>query len=469
MMSADRKFRRGSRSTGERDEILGAALRRLEVPPHRPGFHADLLAMLGTAVSEPDVADPERPSTPRWAQPRRGRLRHPRGWMLGLAAAAAAVLTLFLGVANFPGTKPTTASAAEVQAAVARAWASARGIAGVLIVRYRNPANASQQNGRWRFLLTAQGDFRLTGLNHPGVVVYDASAGIERSLNTSASMPGSKVLFASELTGLAPGAPDPGPPDALLDKSLGSVVRAIAAGHGGHVRQVTYQGRAAWLLDMNIRTSKDLFPDHLQVTVDRQTGFPVSVRASREGQTIYETRIQDFTVNPRIRLRQARLHRHQPACRRHRVALLPQGARSVHRHNSTHRSQLESVARPAGHRTGVRPSATAGSVLLRSPCRARGPRRHRSLRCSACMGAHRQAGGHRFRRPHPGRATASGRLAQIRAVSRAPFARAQSDHPPARPGPPPQCGRTTPPTRLAIWRRRTPMTRSRPRTSGAHV
>src|SRR5258708_3836336 len=126
MMSADRKFRRGNRSTGERDEILGAALRRLEVPPPRPGFHADLLAMLGTAVSEPDVADPERPSTPRWAQPRRGRLRHPRGWMLGLAAAAAAVLTLFLGVANFPGTKPTTASAAEVQAAVARPRAPGR-------------------------------------------------------------------------------------------------------------------------------------------------------------------------------------------------------------------------------------------------------------------------------------------------------------------------------------------------------
>jgi len=220
--------------------------------------------------------------------------------MLGLAAAMAAVLTLVLGIANFPGTKPAMASAAEVRAAVARAWASARAIAGVLIVDYQNPATASQQNGRWRFLLTAQGDFRLIGLNHPGVVVYDARAGIERSLSTSASMPGSKALFASELTGLAPGAPDPGPPDALLDKSLGSVVRAIAAGHGGHVRHVIYQGRPAWRLDMSVLTSKGLFPDHLQVTVDRQTGFPVSVLASREGQAIYETRIQDFTVNPRI-------------------------------------------------------------------------------------------------------------------------------------------------------------------------
>jgi len=170
----------------------------------------------------------------------------------------------------------------------------------VLVVRYPNPVNGSQQNGRWRFLLTAQGDFRLTGLDHPGVVVYDAREGVERSLSTSASMPGSNVLFASELTGLAPGGPDPGPPGALLDRSLGSVVRALAAGHGGRVRLVTDHGRSSWLLDTNVRTTGALFPDHLQVTVDRQTGFPVRVLASRQGRTIYETRIEDITVNPPI-------------------------------------------------------------------------------------------------------------------------------------------------------------------------
>jgi hypothetical protein len=209
-------------------------------------------------------------------------------------------LVLFLVLANFPGSSPRIASAAEVRAAVARAWASARGIAGVLIVDYRAPVVASQQDGRWRFLLTAEGDFRLTGLDHPGVIAYDARSNVERSLSTSASMAGSNELFASELTGLAPGGPDAGPSSALLDRNLGSVVMALAAGRGGQVREVTYQGRPGWLLDIKVRSSGALFPDHLQVTVDRQTGFPVRVIASQDGRTIYQTRIEDLTVNPRV-------------------------------------------------------------------------------------------------------------------------------------------------------------------------
>jgi len=304
-MNGDRERSGGNRVTGERDEVLGAALRGLPVPAHRSGFHADLLAKLGAEVPGRDVAvpereaDPERSARSRRALRGRGRPWHPRGWTISLAAASVA-LAVFLVFANFPGGSPRTASAAEVRAAVARAWASARGIAGVLVVHYRAPVVASQQDGRWRFLLTAEGDFRLTGLDHPGVIAYDAKSNIERSLSTSASMAGSNELFASELTGLAPGGPDAGPSSALLDRNLGSVVRALAAGQGGHVRQVTYQGRPAWIIDIKVRSSGALFPDHLRVTVDRQTGFPVLVLASHDGQTIYQTRIEDLTVNPRI-------------------------------------------------------------------------------------------------------------------------------------------------------------------------
>lgn len=43
-----------------------------------------------------------------------------------------------------------------------------------------------------------------------------------------------------------------------------------------------------------------MFPDHFQVTVDQQTGFPVRVLASRDGRTLYESRIEDLTVNSPI-------------------------------------------------------------------------------------------------------------------------------------------------------------------------
>jgi hypothetical protein len=349
MMSGDRKYW-GNRPKGERDEILGAALRRLEVPGHRPSFHAELRAKLGSVIPGLDAADMERPAGPGRAWLRRGQSRHRQGWMLGLVVAAAAVLALVLVVANLPGTSPGIASAAEVRAAVARAWASARGIAGVLVVHYRHPVVGSQQDERWRFLLTAHGDFRLTGLDHPGLDVYDATSNVERSLNTSASMPGSTVLFASELTGLAPGPPDPGPSSTLLDRGLGSAVRALVAGRGGQVREVTYQGRPAWLLDTAVPSSGALYPDHLQVTVDQQTGIPVRVLALRGGQAIYETRIEDLTVNPPIP--------------EHAFSLrFPPGKQVLHTDFGFRRVRLANVGRSVGYAPLVPASIPAGYRL----------------------------------------------------------------------------------------------------------
>src|SRR5262249_34587640 len=123
-MSGDEQYRHGHRADRERDEILGAALRRLAVPAHRAGFHADLRAKLSAAVPERAAADQERPTWPTRARMRRGRARHPRGWTLGLAAAAAVALALVLVTASLPGTSPGTATAAQVRAAVASAWAS---------------------------------------------------------------------------------------------------------------------------------------------------------------------------------------------------------------------------------------------------------------------------------------------------------------------------------------------------------
>jgi len=294
---SDGEYQERTPADGERDEILGAALRRLEVPAHRPGFHPGLRASLSTASPGQDAPDRHRQGGSGGAR-RRGWVRHPLRWTVGLAAAA--VLALALVIASLPGTTHRIANAAEVRAAVARAWASVRGIAGVLTVDYTNARTASQQDQKWRFLLTARGDFRLTGLDHPGAVTYDARSDIERSLSTSASMPGSTELFASQLSGLAPGPPDPGPSTALLDRMLGSVVRALAGSPGGQVREVTYHSRPAWLLDTKVPASAALFPDHLQVTVDRQTGLPVRVLAARDGHTLYETRIDKLTLNPPI-------------------------------------------------------------------------------------------------------------------------------------------------------------------------
>jgi hypothetical protein len=284
--------------TGDvRDEVVGRALRELDVPEHRPGFHSELRARLVLEV-EAETETPRR--APDRGQP--GPAFRPGPWAWGLSAAAVVVaLVVILVTSILPGTRPTVATAAEVRRVVARAWAEAESVGGVLVSRA--PRVFEEGTMRWRFLLTSGGSFRLDDLTRGGVVVYDAEMGVERGLNPSESTADSEVLFPSERRGLAPGAPDAGPTSSILDRGLGSVVRALAAGDGGDVEEITYEGRPAWLLDTDIRVNlivPELSPNHLEVTVDRATGFPVRAVWTRDGEFVRETRIEDLQVDAEV-------------------------------------------------------------------------------------------------------------------------------------------------------------------------
>jgi len=298
-MSGDGKHRDGHGATErERDEILGAALRRLEIPEHRQGFHTELRAMLATDVAERKATGVEPLEKPRWHTLRRGPVRHPLRWTLGLSAAAAAVLAVFLVVGDLPGTSPQMASAAEVRAAVVHAWASAENISGDLVIRSERVFGKG--TSRWAFTLTSRGEFSLIALPRGADRAYDAGHNVERSLDAE-SNPGEPV-FGNLIKGLAPGLPDSSPSTTILDRSLGSVVRALVASGGGTVKETMYRGRPAWLLGTDIRVNLSAYmpPDHLQVTVDRQTGFPVRVVATRGRTFVWESRIEDLRVNVRL-------------------------------------------------------------------------------------------------------------------------------------------------------------------------
>jgi hypothetical protein len=281
--------------TGEaRDEVLGAAIRELEVPEHRPGFHAAVEARLrGEAV-----ARVPSPPAGRHRRPRQPVLR-PGPWAWGLSAAAVIALAVLVVTSTLPGTRPRVATAAEVRRTVARAWAQADSVSGELV--WRGGEVFDGGTSRWSFILTASGDFRLDDLIRDGSVVYDAQRGVERNIGPSESIPGSGVLFSSERSGLPPGPPDQGPiPYTSLQRGLGSVVRALASGGGGTVSETTYEARPAWLLDTDIRANllvPELSPNHLRVTVDQETGLPVRVIATHDDRFMWESRIEDAKVN----------------------------------------------------------------------------------------------------------------------------------------------------------------------------
>jgi hypothetical protein len=271
-----------------RDEALGAALRKLEVPEHRPGFQRALGARLAEDAA---IRRRSQPGGHRSGGP----MFRPGRWVWGLSAAAIVAIAVVVVTSTLPGTRPRLANAAEVKEAVAHAWASAKNISGVLVSR--TPEGGTR---RWSFFLTSEGDFRLDDLTRGGSVVYVVGKGLERSLNPSESIQGSGARFASERRGVPPGPPDLGPASGVLDRGLGSVVRALAAGAGGTVKEVTYEGRKAWLLDTDIHVNlivPTLSPNHLLVTVDQASGFPVRVVATHDDELVWETRMQDLELN----------------------------------------------------------------------------------------------------------------------------------------------------------------------------
>jgi hypothetical protein len=259
--------------TEDRDDRLGAALRELDTPEHRADFHRELRAR----------HTGER--RPVWTR---------RGVRLAaVAAVAAAAAVVAFAVTSTTGTEP--ANAAVVKAHVRAALAEMRTLQGVLV------ASGPAQHGtdRWRFVLDAAGDVRLEGPKPGDVITYDASAGVARSAQHSASL-SSDALFYAERDGVAPGPPDLGPPTWLLPDEFADYVRGALASGSPAVQETTYLGRPAWRLDVDTVPNKivpQLSGDRFRITVDQETGMPVQVVELKQGSVLRELSIEQLQVN----------------------------------------------------------------------------------------------------------------------------------------------------------------------------
>lgn len=285
-----------------RDDELGALLRELELPEHRPEFHAGLHRRLAEERGRRATLARRRTVV------RRGYAR----WSIraALVAAASALAFVVLDVVRSgdgPGPRiqiVEPATAAEIKRQVRTALASAENLSGELVVRGRSYENAYgwDRPMRWRFTITARGDFRLRGLTLRENIAYDASRGVERSLNPSASS-GGDMLFAAVRRGIAPGPPDPGPSSSILQRDFASFVRALLAANDPRVREVTYRGRAAWRLDVAAVPNAivpELSGDHFAIWVDRETRIPVRVVESKAGVALDELRIERLAIDAEL-------------------------------------------------------------------------------------------------------------------------------------------------------------------------
>jgi hypothetical protein len=309
-----------------RDEELGAALRSLETPEHRPGFDSELQRLLAEEPVPRRLRVPRRTRRRRWA-------RRP---VIAIAVAAVAALAVALPLADrVPGVGGAdVASAAEVQAHVRDSLSSLDSMSGVLVSRCTVagcPRGAEEL--RWRFALTSEGDLRLAGPTPGETITYDAAAGVVRSAQRSASIGGGPVFYA-ERRGVAPGPPDVGAPTWLLPEELGAFVRALLAADDPRVREIAHDGRAAWALEVDTVPNAivpEYTGDRFEITVDRETGFPVRVVERKGGAVLHELRVQRLAVDQDLRQGTFRL-------------MFPRGAEVSRSDDGFRRAELDQVA-----------------------------------------------------------------------------------------------------------------------------
>jgi outer membrane lipoprotein-sorting protein len=278
------------------DDLLGALLRQLDVPEHRPEFYAELHYRL--AEERRVRAAEER----RRRRARRNRIR----WTArtAFAAAAAAIAALVVGT-PWGDQGADTATAAEIKAKVATALASADSLSGEIVFQGSSYRNAYGWDGpkRWSFALSARGDLRLKETDGANDMAYDAREGTERSLNTSESIAGNDTLFAAERRGLAPGPPDQGPSESFLQRDYGSIVRALLAAEDPRVTETIYDGRAAWRLAVAVEPNQivpELSGDEFVITVDQASGFPLRIVERKAGEVLDEIRLDSVEVDPEL-------------------------------------------------------------------------------------------------------------------------------------------------------------------------
>lgn len=108
-----------------------------------------------------------------------------------------------------------------------------------------------------------------------------------------------------ESTNLSAGPPDLSAGRSPLRRELASVVRAFVTGtQDVAVTDTVEQGRDAWRMVTPVVPNKLAGPgrsgDQLEVVVDRQSGFPLRITESIEGQFLHEIRLSGLVVDEAV-------------------------------------------------------------------------------------------------------------------------------------------------------------------------
>ncbi len=331
---------------GDRDERLGDALRKLEVPEHRPDFFPDLMTRL---EGESRIAGSRRRAT--WSSPK------------VLAAVAASVFAVALAASVVSRDdkvnktiEPQLITASAVRARVATALASLKTLKGEITVECEvdyglcsPPETGGRTTKRWSFAATASGDERVTGIGFTDDTAFSATDRVHREI----------VDFGNGPEGIEVKNPGAGPPDSFarsaLRRNLASIVRAFITDRSDvAVTEVMEAGREAWRLSTPVVPNKLAGPgrsgDRLEVVVDRQSGFPLRITESLQDRFLHEVRLSNLSAD--VALPEATF-----------TIDFPAGARVFRQDAGFRRVSLDEAARVVGYEPLVPTALPKGFVV----------------------------------------------------------------------------------------------------------
>ncbi len=289
----------------DRDAALGEELRRLEVPDHDPDFFSSLKERLQAAPHQAA----SRPPAPK-PKPRRSWVR--LAWIpIPVAMVILLLLWAFAGPLGIDSLRPETASAAEIAQKALKAVAETKTLRCTVVA----VTDAGAEDRR-TVVLSADGSYRITQKSwkdgdggrmvESGIIVseaYDSKSGVLRLLytdengNPAAPLP-DEIPPAVEATGHPLGGPD----IPAVSYPLGRLWMGMRDLSDATVIEGAYEGRPTWTLSTALPQNliSNAGPDHMEATVDQETGFPVRMVLTQQGQVDLDMHLEDVQIDPEL-------------------------------------------------------------------------------------------------------------------------------------------------------------------------
>ena len=259
----------------DRDEVLGSALRRLDVPPHGSEFVDRMWTIADEAPGR---------LAPR-AREAHQRAAHRRRWIMVAAAtvAAVAVAAVFIlnGVPGWHASTPQVAAAAEIARSMSNALRSIHTLQGSVVSDWGEGKEVGT------FAVDSRGDYRWDSR----ITHQDNVSGWDKTTTVFNARTNTLLKYGRERGGLLSGQVTgekrvPAPTELVSGipfRSMAGLVRSALAEGDPRIKvtEVVFQGRDAWQAAFP-KEAGDLGLSRLTVVVDQRTG--VLLRYSHPGE-----------------------------------------------------------------------------------------------------------------------------------------------------------------------------------------